>query len=59
MSFSQETFSAEFNDPNAPFFSQQGGPFATDYAWWGGLRTLSANGELETYVDPYFRFFPL
>ena len=55
MSFAQETFDAEFTDPNtADLFTTNGGPFAPDFTQFGGIRTLAANNELETYVDPAF-----
>lgn len=48
------TFSAEFNDPNAPFLLEDGGQFSPTLAHWGNLRNFSSNNERQTYVDAGF-----
>ncbi|WP_268885311.1 family 16 glycosylhydrolase [Belnapia mucosa] len=48
------TFAAEFNDPAAPLFLSEGGPFSPLLAHWENLRRFADNGEQQTYVDPGF-----
>jgi beta-glucanase (GH16 family) len=48
----RQTFAAEFNDPAAPLFLSEGGPFTPYLAHWGNLRSFSDNNEQQTYVDP-------
>ena len=45
------SFAEEFDDPAwAP-----GSTWNTTFKQWGGLRTLSGNGELQVYVDPGYK----
>ncbi|UEM18689.1 glycoside hydrolase family 16 protein [Skermanella mucosa] len=42
------TFAEDFTDPAATFPNAR---WTTDYARWGGMRTLPDNGERQIYVD--------
>lgn len=52
------TWSQEFNDPAAPLFVSEGGPFQPLLSHWENLRRFAGNNEQQTYTDPSFGAAP-